>query len=87
MKSKKTCRTAATKKPAPRSRSTKSTSTKIKAQHYTVWDGTRGGKTFKNYDEAAGYCNDIFHKKGEIVGMTATDKQVTHSYSLRTNKK
>ena len=50
------------------------------AQHYTVWDGTRGGKTFATSNEAVAYSNDIMRKSGEIVAVTLTNKQVTHTF-------
>ncbi len=60
---------------------------KTAASHYTVWDGTRGGKTFGTLNEAVNYSNEVLRKSGIVTAVTATDKRVTHTYTLTTKKR
>ena len=47
---------------------------------YTVWDGTRGGKTFGTPEEAIAYSNECIKKSGEFFAVTSTTKKVTHTF-------
>lgn len=51
-------------------------------KNYTVWDGTRGGKTFGTPEEAIAYSNECIKKSGEFFAVTSTTKKVTHTFKM-----
>lgn len=46
---------------------------------YTAWDG-RTGKTFATEKEARDYAVDVFIRTGEIIPVTKTQRQVSHTF-------
>lgn len=46
---------------------------------YTVWDA-RAGKTFATQKEASDYAADVFKRTGEVVAVTKTERQVSHTF-------
>lgn len=46
----------------------------------TVFDGARLGKTFATMEEATAYAVDVMVRTGEIVEVSRTDRQVTHTF-------
>ncbi len=50
-----------------------------KSGGFTAWDG-RTGKTFETEKEARDYAADLLKKSGEVIPVSRTDRQVTHTY-------
>lgn len=53
---------------------------------FTAWDG-RTGKTFETEKEAKDYAADLTKKTGEVITVSRTDRQVTHTYKAEQRSK
>lgn len=57
-----------------------------KSGGFTAWDG-RTGKTFGTEKEAKDYAADLMKQTGEIIPVSRTDRQVTHTYKAEQRSK
>lgn len=57
-----------------------------KSGGFTAWDG-RTGKTFETEKEAKDYAADLMKQTGEIITVSRTDRQVTHTYKAEQRSK